>query len=100
MALTMQPPWELDYDADGDVLYASRGAPQPAAGVEICDDAWLRYVPGNPDVVGITILKFLEHYPLPAGRPLLQHATDVVTALWQTYPKIPPTLIEERRAHL
>ena len=97
MALTTLSAWELDYDAEGDVLYASRGAPQPAASVEVWDDVWLRYVPGSPDVVGITILQFLEHYPLPAGRALPEHATDVVAALGQAYPKIPPALLEERR---
>jgi uncharacterized protein YuzE len=94
MALTNTPAWEVEYDAEGDVLYASRGAPQPAASVEVGDDIFLRYVPGNPEVVGITIVNFLQHYPPPAGRSLRDHATAEVAALWQAYPKVPPTALK------
>jgi uncharacterized protein YuzE len=94
MALTSPPAWEVAYDDEGDVLYASRGAPQPAASVEVGDDVFLRYVPVNPEVVGITIVNFLQHYPQPAGRSLRDHATAVVMALWQAYPKVPPTMLE------
>jgi uncharacterized protein YuzE len=82
------------YDDEVDVLYASRGAPQAATSVEVGDDVFLRYVPANPEVVGITIVNFLQHYPPPAGRSLRDHATAVVAALWQAYPKVPPTMLE------
>ena len=48
MAVDIIPSWDLDYDDEVDVLYASRGAPQPAASLEVIDDVLLRYVPHIP----------------------------------------------------
>lgn len=94
MALMADPVWDVDYAEEVDVLYAARGAPQPAASVEVQDDVLLRYVPPYPEVVGITILNFQQHYPLPTGRALHDHAADVLTTLYHAYPKVPIETLE------
>jgi hypothetical protein len=47
MALSAESLWQLDYDARGDVLYASLGDPQPALSYEIETDILLNYIPLN-----------------------------------------------------
>jgi uncharacterized protein YuzE len=82
-------PIEIDYDARGDVLYASLGAPEPALSDEIHEDVLLRYVPPRREVVGITIMNFSRHYPIPEGKEVLSHAEDVIKNLLQRYPHVP-----------
>jgi hypothetical protein len=79
MAVNVKPKFTLDYDAQGDVVYASIPAPQPALSVEVEPDVLLRYVPLNFEVVGC---------PLP--RTSLEHATAVVEELLRKYPRVPP----------
>jgi len=69
--------------------YASIDAPQPAVSIEVEPDVLLRYVPPGDEVVGVTMLNFLKHFPLPPQTPLLAHATAVVEQLLQRYPKVP-----------
>ncbi len=45
-----------DYDEDVDVLYLSRGKPQPAVGVDIGDGVIVRYDEARQEVVGLTML--------------------------------------------
>lgn len=89
MALSTEALLQLDYDARGDVLYASLGAPQPAVSYEIDEDIYLRHVPPSHDVVGITILNFLQHFPLEDRAPLQQHAARIVHELLQKYRSVP-----------
>jgi Protein of unknown function (DUF2283) len=89
MAVTEIPSWDLDYDDEVDVLYASRGAPQPAASLEVIDDVLLRYVPPQTDVVGITIINFLKHFPNVKAKPFQAHATAVLADLFRKYPAVP-----------
>jgi hypothetical protein len=89
MAVTETPSWDLDYDDEVDVLYASRGAPQPAASLEVIDDVLLRYVPSHPAVVGITIVNFLKHFPNLKAKPFQMHATAVLEELFRKYPSVP-----------
>jgi uncharacterized protein YuzE len=89
MAVTELLSWDLDYDDEVDVLYASRGAPQPAASIEVTDDVLLRYVPSTPKVVGITIVNFLKHFPNVNAKPFQTHATAVVEELFRKYPEVP-----------
>jgi hypothetical protein len=89
MALNIEHALQLQYDERGDVLYASIGAPQPALSIEVKPDVLLRYVPPGDEVVGVTMLNFLKHFPLPPQTPLLAHATAVVEQLLQHYPKVP-----------
>jgi uncharacterized protein YuzE len=63
MALRSASEFVLDYDQEGDVLYASLGPPQPAISDEVDDDILLRYCPPHRQVVGITILNFRRHFP-------------------------------------
>jgi hypothetical protein len=79
---------DLDYDEEGDVLYASIGAPQPAAGIEVAPDVVLRYIPLSCEVVGLTTLNFLEHFPLPSQTSLPEHMLAVATRLLQQYSKV------------
>jgi len=89
MAVTVHPPWDLDYDEEVDVLYASRGSPQPAASIEVMDDVLLRYVPLHSEVVGITIVNFLKHFPNIETHPFQVHASAVVEGLFRKYPVVP-----------
>ncbi len=89
MALRAEPVWQLDYDARGDVLYASIGDPQPALSCEIETDVLLNYVPPNPQVVGITVLNFLKHFPRWDSTPVHRHATTVVEKLYGKYHLVP-----------
>lgn len=89
MALGTDQSLQLDYDARGDVLYASIGEPQPALSVEIDTDILLNYVPTSPQVVGITILYFLKHFPNVQAQPFQAHAITVVEGLLQKYPAAP-----------
>ena len=45
-----------DYDGDSDVLYLHVGKPQAAEGEETPEGHVLRYAPGTPDIVGLTVL--------------------------------------------
>jgi len=85
MAVTVHPPWDLAYDDEVDVLYASRGSPQPAASFEVMDDVLLRYLPPHTEVVGITVLNFLEHFPNIDAQPFQVHAIAVVEGLLSKY---------------
>jgi uncharacterized protein YuzE len=89
MVVTISLPWNLDYDAEVDVLYASRGAPQPAASLEVIDDVLLRYVPPHSEVVGITIVNFLKHFPNIGAKPFQAHATGVLEEVLRKYPSVP-----------
>jgi hypothetical protein len=91
MAVDDTPSWDLDYDDEVDVLYASRGAPQPAASLEVIDDVLLRYVPPHPEVVGMTIVHFLKHFPNVKAKPFQAHATAVLAELFRKYPTVPVT---------
>jgi uncharacterized protein YuzE len=73
---------ELAYDAQGDVLYASLGAPQPAITDEAEDDVWLRYCPPRAQVVGVTILNFRRHFPH-------QEPAAVIRQVLEKYPVVP-----------
>jgi uncharacterized protein YuzE len=88
MAVDVIPSWDLDYDAEVDVLYASRGAPQPAASLEVIDDVLLRYVPPHPEVVGITIVNFVKHFPNVKAEPFQAYATAVLEELFRKYPTV------------
>jgi hypothetical protein len=89
MAVTETPSWDLDYDDEVDVLYASRGAPQPAASLEVTDDVLLRYIPPHTEVMGITIVNFLKHFPNVKANPFQVHATAVIEELFRKYPAVP-----------
>jgi hypothetical protein len=80
---------DLSYDERGDVLYASLGPTQAALSYEVMKDIWLDYVPPNRAVVGITVLNFLQHYPVAERTDLLTQARAVVQELLQTYPVVP-----------
>ena len=80
---------ELDYDAENDVLYASLRTPQAALSHELMEDVFLRYIPPSPEVVGITIINFLRHYPLQDTALVLSAARTVVEDLLEKYPSVP-----------
>jgi uncharacterized protein YuzE len=88
MAVTQTRSWDLDYDDEVDVLYASRGAPQPAVSMEIIDDVLLRYVRPHTEVVGITIMNFLKHFPNVKAKPFQAHVTAVLDELFRKYPTV------------
>lgn len=89
MALGTEALLQLDFDARGDVLYASLGPPQSAVSYEIDEDVYLRHVPPSHAVVGITILNFLQHFPLEDRAPLQPHATRIVNELLRKYRFVP-----------
>jgi uncharacterized protein YuzE len=82
MAVSSPSELVLDYDHEGDVLYASLGPPKRATSDEVDDDILLRYCPPSRDVVGITIVNFRRHFPREA-------AGDVVQRLLKQYPVVP-----------
>jgi uncharacterized protein YuzE len=82
MALRSASELVLDYDQEGDVLYASLGPPQHAVTDEVDDDILLRYCPPSRDIVGITIVNFRRHFPR-------QEPADVIQRLLRKYPKWP-----------
>jgi uncharacterized protein YuzE len=82
MALRDSAALVLQYDAEGDVLYASLGAPQPAITDEAEDDVWLRYCPPRPQVVGVTVLNFRRHFPD-------QEPAAVIRQVLEKYPIVP-----------
>lgn len=89
MALTTETGWQIDYDKESDVLYASLGTPQRALSWEIAPDVLLRYVPPCPDIIGMTIIHCLRHFPCPAQVPLDVHLSAVIHVLWREHPKVP-----------
>jgi hypothetical protein len=89
MAVRAESLWQLDYDERGDVLYASLGNPHPALSYEIETDILLNYAPPNPQVVGITVLNFLKHFPRRDGTPVQSHAAAIVEELFRKYPLVP-----------
>jgi uncharacterized protein YuzE len=82
MALRSVPQLILNYDQEGDVLYASLGPPQSAVTDEVDDDILLRYCPPSRDVVGITIVNFRRHFPHEAP-------ADVIHRVLHKYPIVP-----------
>jgi hypothetical protein len=89
MAVSADALWQPDYDARGDVLYASIGDPQPALSYEIETDILLNYVPPNPRVGGIAVLNFLKHFPRRESTPVQSHAAARVDELFSKYPLVP-----------
>ena len=89
MALSAEPVWQLDYATRGDGLYASIDDPEPALSYEIETDILLNYVPPNPQIVGITVINFLKHFPRRDVTPMHSHATAVVEELFRKYPLVP-----------
>ena len=75
----------LDYDQEGDMLYASLGPPQFAVTDEVDEDILLRYCPPSRDVVGITIVNFRRHFPHEAP-------VDVIHSVLRQYPVVPWSL--------
>jgi hypothetical protein len=90
MAMNVKPGFTLDYNAQGEVVYSSIPAPQPALSVEVKPDGLLRYVPPSLKVVGCTLINFLTHFPCLLPRTPLEHATAVVEELLRKYPRVPP----------
>ena len=45
---------KCDYDRKGDVLYVQFGKPEPAEGVMVADDVWVRLSLASGKMVGIT----------------------------------------------
>lgn len=89
MALTTETGWQIDYDEESDVLYASLGPARRALSWEIAPDILLRYVPPSPDVVGITLVHCLRQFPRPPQVPLDLHLYAVLHVLWREHPKVP-----------
>jgi hypothetical protein len=89
MAVSAELLWQLDYDARGDVLYASLGDPQPALSYEVETDVLLNYVPPDSHVVGITLLNFLKHFPRRDRTPVRSHAAAIIEELFRKYPLVP-----------
>ena len=90
MAINVKPVFTQDYDVQGDVVYASMPAPQPALNVEVEPDVLLRYVPPSLAVVGCTLINFLKHFPCPAHKTPVEHATAVVEELLRKRLTRPP----------
>lgn len=91
MAVIMDADLQLDYDDQGDVLYAVFGPPEPAMSFQLHEhvDVFLRYIPPSPHVVGIFILDFLRNFPKRVDVEFQSHALQIVTKFWEKYPKIP-----------
>ena len=47
------------YDRDGDVLYASFGAPKPAKSIERDNGIHIRIDPFNNEIVGFTVVNYM-----------------------------------------
>jgi hypothetical protein len=90
MAVNVKPVFTLDYDAQGDVVYASMPEPQPALSVEVEPDVLLRYGPPSLEVMGRTLINVPTHFPCPPPKTSLEHATAVVEELLRKYPQVPP----------
>jgi hypothetical protein len=70
--------------------YIPRGEdPQPAASLEVMDDVLLRYVPPLPEVVVITLVNFLQHFPDINVKPFQAHAAAVIEELFRKSPRVP-----------
>jgi uncharacterized protein YuzE len=82
----------LQYDAEGDVLYASLGPPQAAVSYEVSADVLLRYVPPSRRVVGITIIDFTRHYTVAEGNSVEDRARAIIEALLAQFPELPASL--------
>jgi uncharacterized protein YuzE len=80
---------DVSYDNENDVLYASLGSPQAALSYEVSKDIWLDYIPPNRRVLGVTVLNFLEHYPVANRDTVLQEARTIVQDLLKRYPLVP-----------
>jgi hypothetical protein len=89
MALSTTRAFTFDYDAQGDVLYVSFTAPQAALSLEVEPDVLLRYVPPSLNIVGITFLNFLAHFPGSDPKTAPACVTAVVDDILRKYPKVP-----------
>jgi uncharacterized protein YuzE len=89
MAMSPGPNFQINYDDRGDVLYAALDQPQSALSLEIDTDIFLRYVPPRYDVIGITIVDFLLHFPCPPQLDVSEHAKSVIKDLFAKYPMVP-----------
>ena len=93
MAMNLGKPLRLNYDEEADVLYASIDKPQPAISVEIEAGILLRYTPPGNEVVGVTLISFLDHFPCPPQKQIYEHAASVVTDLLMKYRVLPAHLV-------
>jgi hypothetical protein len=93
VAINLGKPLRLNYDEEADVLYASIDKPQPAISLEIEADILLRYTPPENEVVGVTLISFLEHFPCPPQKQILEHAASIVTDLLMKYRVLPAHLV-------
>jgi uncharacterized protein YuzE len=93
VAINLGKPLRLNYDEEADVLYASIDKPQPAISVEIEADMLLRYIPPGNEVVGVTLISFLEHFPCPPQTNIYEHAANIVTDLLMKYRIVPEHLL-------
>jgi uncharacterized protein YuzE len=91
--MNLGKPLRLNYDEEADVLYASIDKPQPAVSVEIESGILLRYIPPKNEVVGVTLINFLEHFPCPPQKHIYEHAAGVVTDLLMKYRVLPPHVV-------
>jgi hypothetical protein len=53
------------------------------------EDVLFRYIPPSPEVIGITIMNFLEHYPVHDKATMPMAAKPIVQELLQKYPCVP-----------
>jgi uncharacterized protein YuzE len=93
VAENLGKPLRLNYDEEADVLYASIDKPQPALSIEIEADILLRYTPPGNEVVGVTLISFLEHFPCPPQKNIYEHAAGIVTDLLMKHRVIPEYLL-------
>jgi hypothetical protein len=60
--IAISPDLVISYDRGADVLYASFGPARPGIAVEVDDGDFVRVDPYSDEIVGITILDFLERF--------------------------------------
>lgn len=56
------PDLRISYDSSADVLYVSFGPSRPGIAMEVDDGDFVRVDPYSDEVVGVTILDFLERF--------------------------------------
>jgi len=56
------------YDREADVMYFYFDRPRKAKTIELNDDFLLRLDPTTQEVVGMTVVSFLRHFPFLRGR--------------------------------
>jgi|SaaInl7_200m_RNA_FD_contig_71_868820_length_1159_multi_6_in_0_out_0_2 uncharacterized protein YuzE len=75
----------IKYDKFSDVLYISLGNPCDGLAKDIGGGNFIRINPQTNEVIGITILDFMERYSLNENTDIQETATELIPTILKLY---------------